>query len=37
MMKLLGISVTYHTPQNRVFDIIAHVTLNIINGAVLLT
>jgi hypothetical protein len=27
-MNLLVISVTYHTPQNRVSDIIMHVTLN---------
>ena len=32
-MKLLAISVTYYMPQNRVSDIITHVTLDTINGA----
>jgi hypothetical protein len=32
MMKLLIVSVHYHTPQNRVSDIIIHVTLNSMNG-----
>lgn len=34
-MKLIIITITYHTPQNRASDIIMHVTLNIINGLVL--
>jgi hypothetical protein len=32
MIKLLMISITKHTPQNRVSDNITHVTLNIINS-----
>ena len=36
MMKLLIISVTYDTPQNRVCDTIMHVILNTINGVLLL-
>ena len=32
-MKLLIITVTYHTPQIRVNDIVMHVTLNTINDA----
>ena len=28
MMKLLIINVTYHTSQNKVSDIITHVTIN---------
>jgi hypothetical protein len=35
MLKLLVISVTYHTPQNRVSDAIAHVTRITISGVVL--
>ena len=35
MMKLLIVSITYHTSQNRVGDTITHVTLNNINCAVL--
>ena len=31
MVKLLIISVTEHTPQNRVSDIVPHVTLDTIN------
>ena len=30
MLKLLIISVTWHTPQNKVSDTITHVTLNTI-------
>ena len=33
-MKLLIISVTWDTPQNRVSDTITHVALNTINGIV---
>jgi hypothetical protein len=36
MMKFLIISVTKHMLQNRVSDIIMHVTLNTINGVPLL-
>ena len=32
MIKLFIISVTYKMPQNRVDDIIMHVTSNTING-----
>jgi hypothetical protein len=32
MVKLLIIIVTQHSLQNRVSDIIMHVTLNIVNG-----
>jgi hypothetical protein len=32
MMKLLNLSVTQHTPQNRISDTIMYVTLNTING-----
>ena len=35
IMKILIISVTYHTPQNRVSDTSMHVTLNTINNVVL--
>ena len=34
MLKLLVISVTYHMPQNRVSNILTHVTLNTMNGVV---
>jgi hypothetical protein len=33
MVQLLIFNVTYHTPQNRVSDIITHVTLNTISNA----
>ena len=36
MIKLLIISVTYVTPQNRVRDTITYVTLNAMKGVVLL-
>ena len=34
LVKLLVISVTYNTPQNRVSDTITHVTLNTIDDSV---
>ena len=34
MVKLLIISVTQHTPQNKVIDTITHVTLTTTNGVV---
>jgi hypothetical protein len=34
MVKLLIINATYHTPQSRVADIIAHLTLNTVSGVV---
>ena len=35
MLKLLNISVTYHTPRNRVSDIVRHVALHTIKGVVI--